>query len=66
MLKPIAYKMDLFRYLYLYRFGGIYMDFKMMLNCSLYKIIEQCSDVLTLCSDQLDGDIYIIYRHEDK
>ena len=38
-LIPSAFKADLFRYLILYKFGGVWMDFSMSLNIPLNEII---------------------------
>jgi mannosyltransferase OCH1-like enzyme len=44
-LIPTAFKADLFRYLLLYKHGGVWMDFSMSLNTPLDKIIAQFKQV---------------------
>jgi mannosyltransferase OCH1-like enzyme len=44
-LIPTAFKADLFRYLLLYKHGGVWMDFSMSLNIPLDKIIAQFKQV---------------------
>lgn len=38
-LKPPAYKADLFRYCYLYKHGGVYIDMKTVLQVPLHSVI---------------------------
>ena len=45
MLIPTAFKADLFRYLLLYKHGGVWMDFSMSLNTPLNKIIAHFKQV---------------------
>lgn len=44
-LIPTAFKADLFRYLLLYKHGGVWMDFSMSLNTPLSKIISNFKQV---------------------
>jgi len=44
-LIPTAFKADLFRYLLLYKYGGVWMDFSMSLNTPLNKIISNFKQV---------------------
>jgi len=44
-LIPTAFKADLFRYLLLYKHGGVWMDFSMSLNVPLEKIISNFKQV---------------------
>lgn len=44
-LIPTAFKADLFRYLLLYKHGGVWMDFSMSLNIPLSRIIENFKQV---------------------
>jgi mannosyltransferase OCH1-like enzyme len=44
-LIPTAFKADLFRYLLLYKYGGIWMDFSMSLNTPINKIISNFKQV---------------------
>ena len=44
-LIPTAFKADLFRYLLLYKHGGVWMDFSMSLNTSLDRIISRFKQV---------------------
>lgn len=47
---PGAYKADLFRYCYLYKFGGCYVDHKMIARVPFREMIKQ-TDTLLICSD---------------
>ena len=47
---PGAYKADLFRYLIMYQFGGIYLDNKYIVRNSFYSIINQ-NDSNIFCND---------------
>lgn len=40
-LYPAAYKADLFRYLLIYKYGGIYLDNKYLMRNSFYSIIKE-------------------------
>jgi len=44
-LIPTAFKADLFRYLLLYKHGGVWMDFSMSLNTPLHRIISSFKQV---------------------
>ncbi len=44
-LIPTAFKADLFRYLLLYKYGGVWMDFSMSLNTPLNKIISNFKQI---------------------
>jgi mannosyltransferase OCH1-like enzyme len=44
-LIPTAFKADLFRYLLLYKHGGVWMDFSMSLNTPLNKIIADFKQI---------------------
>jgi hypothetical protein len=46
MLIPTAFRADLWRYCYLYIYGGIYMDIKSILQVPLYKILEKNPDLI--------------------
>jgi|SaaInlStandDraft_7_1057024.scaffolds.fasta_scaffold02029_9 mannosyltransferase OCH1-like enzyme len=47
---PVAYKADLFRYLIMYKYGGIYLDNKYILRKSFYSIINT-NDSTIFCKD---------------
>jgi mannosyltransferase OCH1-like enzyme len=44
-LLPTAFKADFFRYLLLYKHGGVWMDFSMSLNIPLHKIISNFKQI---------------------
>jgi mannosyltransferase OCH1-like enzyme len=44
-LIPTAFKADLFRYLLLYKYGGVWMDFSMSLNVPLNSIISNFKQI---------------------
>ena len=44
-LIPTAFKADLFRYLLLYKHGGVWMDFSMSLNTPLHRIISSFKQI---------------------
>lgn len=49
-LYPCAYKADLFRYLYIYFYGGIYLDHKYILRQSFLELIKEDCEQL-YCED---------------
>jgi mannosyltransferase OCH1-like enzyme len=53
-LIPTAFKADLFRYLLLYKHGGVWMDFSMSLNTPLDKIIAHFKQVYV--RDRIHGN----------
>lgn len=54
ILYPCAYKADLFRYLLIYKYGGIYIDNKYIIRNSFYSIIDK-DDTNLYCSDKIDN-----------
>lgn len=50
ILIPGAFKADLFRYCYLYKYGGCYFDYKIIARCPLRNIIKSDDEIL-LCED---------------
>jgi len=50
-LYPCAYKADLFRYLIMYKFGGVYLDNKYILRNTLYSILDS-NDRNVYCYDK--------------
>ena len=55
-LYPCAYKADLFRYLLIYKYGGIYIDNKYVVRNSFYSIIDK-NDTNLYCYDKIDDCI---------
>ena len=49
-LYPSAYKADLFRYLYIYHYGGFYLDHKYIIRKSFSDILDENSEQL-FCTD---------------
>jgi mannosyltransferase OCH1-like enzyme len=56
-LIPGAYKSDFFRYLYLFKYGGVYLDCKIIAKESLRNIISP-NDTIILCKDRKFKALY--------
>ena len=54
-LRPGAFKADLFRYCFLYQFGGCYFDYKLLCRGNLDDLVKP-DDKLILCSDYNDNN----------
>jgi mannosyltransferase OCH1-like enzyme len=54
-LKPMAYRADLWRYCYLYKFGGFYIDFKFIMRKSFNSIIKENTKILVGKAMYSDG-----------
>ena len=53
-----AHKADFFRYCYLYKLGGCYLDIKTELICPLYEIIANKNKIITVLSQVSQNSIY--------
>ena len=51
-LVPMAYKVDLWRYCLLWKYGGVYMDHELMLQMPLHDVLANTSG-LVACSDRM-------------